>query len=199
MNIFVVGMPESGRTTVSKALCKLDEYRYIDASSWIKASFRDQKAGEHPEQYHDEYHTWLTNRMKINPRLIVDNIYDSMDAYGKEPHNFVIDGLVSPKDFTQLFDYNQDVVVFLDRTNNTAEYKDYENIGVSVTRDYCFWMSSAGLLPKERWLEYKFQIPGEDSDFIKTLGSKNSVYIVKSINNVISHLQEKLESLHECH
>ncbi|MGH7239415.1 MAG: hypothetical protein ACREHG_05025, partial [Candidatus Saccharimonadales bacterium] len=78
---------------------------------------------------------------------------------------------------------------------NEREYKDHENIGTSVIRDYCFWMSVAGLLNKERWLEYNFRIPGENSDHIKVMGAQNSVFIVKSIAKVISHLTERLNEL----
>ena len=195
MKIFVVGMPQSGRTTVSKALCELKNFQYIDAVTWVRSTFREQKQGEHPQQYNDEYHSWLTNRMKLNPRLITDNVYDSIDAYGnnaEDDFTFVIDGISSPRDLVQLFDYNKDMIIFLNRTNNSSDYKDYENIGVSVMRDFCFWMSSAELLPKDRWLEYNFAIPGEESDWVKPLGQKNSVFLVKSINKVISHLKEQI-------
>lgn len=194
MKIFVVGMPQSGRTTVTKALCQADNYRYIDAHSWVRSTFREKKVGEKPELYEDEFHSWFTNRLKINPQLITDNVQNTINAYGPEDDKlvYVIDGILSPRDFTRMFDYNKDMVIFLNRTGNDAEYKDYENIGVSVMRDYCFWLSSADLLPKERWLEYNFSIPGVESDWVKGLGHKNSVFIVKSINRVISHIKEQL-------
>jgi hypothetical protein len=195
-------MPQSGRTTVSKALCEHNDYRYIDASSWVKSTFREQRPGEHPQQFNDEYHAWFVNRMKLNPKMISDNVHDSIEAYkdvegrfAEEAYRFVIDGVFSPRDFMQLFDPNKDVVVFLNRTNNSAEYKDYENIGISVMRDYCFWLASAELISRDRWLEYNFTIPGEDSDFVKMLGHKNSVFIVRSLNRVISHLKEKLKGV----
>lgn len=195
MKIFVIGLPQTGRTTVAKALCQADNYRYIDAFSWVKSSFREQKTGEKLETYEDEFHSWFTNRLKINPQLIVENVQSSMGAYPSDDNLvYVIDGIRSPKDLLQLFDYNKDVLIFLDRVDKTdAECKDYENIGVSVMRDLCFWMSSASLLPRERWLEYKFAIPGDDSDRVKALGQKNSVFIVRSLNKVISHLKEQLK------
>ena len=195
MKIFVVGMPQSGRTTVTKALCHADNYRYIDAHSWVRSTFREKMVGEKTELYEDEFHSWFTNRLKINPQLITDNIQNSINAYGPEDDKltYVIDGIFSPRDFTKMFDYNKDMIIFLNRISNNAEYKDYENIGVSVMRDYCFWLSSADLLPKERWLEYNFSIPGEDSEWVKQLGHKNSVFIVKSIKRVISHIKEKLK------
>lgn len=189
-------MPGSGRTTVAKALCQAKSFRYIPATSWVKNSFREQNTGELPQQYLDEYHTWYNNRLKVDPEIIIDNTLDVMDAYAMDSQddvNYVIDGLTSPRDLAHLFDYNNDIIVFLNRTNNDSEFKDYENIGVSVMRDYCFWLSSANLLPKERWFEYNYQIPGEDSDFMKSLGSKNSVFIVKSINKVISHLTNHID------
>ncbi len=195
MKIFVIGMPQSGRTTVAKTVSQDSKYNYIDAASWVKSAFREPKPGEHPQQFNDEFHYWYINRLKLNPRMIVDNIYDSMEAYGDQVPDFIIDGVSSPKDFCALFDYNQDFIVFLNRTDGDVECKDYENIGVSVMRDYCFWLSSAGLLPKDRWYEYNFKMAGEESDFVKSLGSKNSVFIVKSINKVISHLKDALQKM----
>lgn len=193
MKIFIVGLPESCRTTVAKALCQSKNCGYIHAIDWVKSTFRQQKLEEKPQQYHDEYHHWFTSRLKNHPEMIVDNITDVIKAYDSEVTNFIIDGLVSPKDFIKLFDYNTDIIIFLNRINNHAEYKDYENIGVSVIKDYCFWLSSADLLSKDRWLEYNFHVPGEESDFVKALGSKNSVFIVKSINKVISHIKDRLK------
>ncbi len=195
MKIFVVGMPQSGRTTVSKALSEMKDYLYVDAASWVKSTFREPKPGEHPQQFSDEYHEYFTNRMKIKPNFISDNVQESIVAHGRyaeDAYRFVIDGIFSPRDLMQMFDYNKDMIIFLNRTNNSSDYKDYENIGISVMRDYCFWLASANLLPKERWLEYNFAIPGEDSDWVKQLGQKNSVFLVKSINKVISHLKEQL-------
>lgn len=190
MKIFVVGMPNSGRTTVSKALCKAPNYQYIDATSWVKATFRPPRDGEHPQQYDDELHTWYLNRMANNPDTIVAHVNDSIKAYGSG--TFVIDGISSPRDLVRLFEPEQDMIVFLNRTNNSSDFKDYENIGVSVMRDYCFWLSSAANLNKENWHEYNFAIPGEESDWVKQLGHKNSVFLVKSINKAISHLKTRL-------
>lgn len=108
---------------------------------------------------------------------------------------FIIDGISSPKDFTYLFNYREDTVVFLNRTDNAGEYRDHENIGVSVIRDYCFWMAASGLIDKKRWLEYNFRIPGDDVDGIKEMGAQNSLFIVKSINKAISHLKDKIKEI----
>lgn len=193
MKVFILGMTKSGRTTVAKALCQ-EGYEFIDASSWIKCTFRDQKPDEHIQQYQDEYQDYLTSRLRSNHQLVIDNVSDVMSAYN-DNSSFVIDGITSPRDFVHLFDFENDYVVFLNRTDNEAEYKDCDRIGLTVMRDYCFWMSSSGLLDKPRWIEYNFRIPGEESNAVKILGSKNSVFIVKSINTAISHLKDVLKKI----
>src|SRR5574338_737576 len=132
MKVFIIGLPQSGRTTISKALCQDEHRKYIDASSWLKCTFREQKPGEHPQQYQDEYYNYLNERMRVNPFFIMDHIMDHLDMYDKKYSQFIIDGIASPKDFVHLFDCNSDYVIFLNRTDNAAEHKDQENIGVSV-------------------------------------------------------------------
>lgn len=191
MKIFVVGLPKSCRTSVSKAIAEAYGFGYIDAMSWVRSTFRNQKEDEHPQQYEDDYQQYLTKRMLVNPNFVINHVSDMMQIH--QHHNFVIDGVASPQDFANLFDFRQDIVVFLNRTDNESDHRDHESIGVSVIRDYCFWMSAAGVLPKERWLEYNFKVPGDDSDYVKQMGAQNSVFIVRSLNKVISHLSERIK------
>jgi len=194
MKIFIIGLPKSGRSTVAKAITEQLQACYIDAMSWVKTTFRQKKGGEHPHRYDDDYEHFLSIRRMVNPYFVINHEEDLLKSNESEKI-FVIDGIASPKDFSDLFDYRQDVVVFLNRTDGTAEFKDHENIGVSVIRDYCFWLSAANLLPRPKWLEYNFKIPGEESDFVKELGSKNSVFIVRSITKVIDHTMVQLKDI----
>jgi adenylate kinase family enzyme len=196
MNIFIIGLPNSGRTTVAKALAQTEGAYYIDASSWLKNSFRKPNENEPEQKFQDEYFHFLSSKLIQNPNLVsnhVNRLISEAIISNLNNETFIIDGLYSPRDLVHLFNSNEDYIVFLNRTDNETEYKDHESIGVSVIRDYCYWLSSANLLSKERWLEFNYKIPGEDSDFIKTLGSKNTVMIIKSISKVISILKEKLK------
>ena len=121
-----------------------------------------------------------------NNSLKLITLFDINKYFGNKFFKcFIIDGINSPHDIIKLFDYNNDYIIFLNRTDNEHEYKDHENIGISVIRDYCYWMAASNFLPKERWLEFNFKINGEESDFVKTLGSKNTVYLVKNFNKII--------------
>lgn len=190
MKLFIIGLPKSGRTTVAKKLANSIEYDYIQYAEEISSSFRPRGDGEHIQQYLEQYNIFLTIQLKLDPSRCIKEASDKINK--SKYKNQIIDGVFSPRDFTHLFNYNEDTVVFLNRTDNEIEYRDSDNIGVSVIRDYCFWMASSGLIDKSNWIEYNFKIPGEEVDFIKELGSKNSVFIVKSLNKVISHLQERI-------
>jgi adenylate kinase family enzyme len=195
MKIFIIGLPRSGRTTVAKSIVEAQGFHYIDAMSWVRSGFRQPIVGEHPHQYEDEYQQYLTKRMIVNPDFIRDHIREMMKVAEDPKATFVIDGVASPQDFMSLFNYLEDMVIFLNRTDNDHDYRDHENIGNSVIRDYCFWMSAAGVIPRKNWLEYNFRIPGEDVENIKAMGAQNSVFIVKSIKRVISHVNNYLKEL----
>lgn len=194
MKLFLVGTPESGRTTVAKALCQNTQFVYVDASSWLKDSFRPPRDEEHPEQYHDAYHHWFLNRIKNN-NTIIDHVIDTMNGYDdKDKLHWVIDGINSPHDFPVLFDHNKDFVVFLNRIDNQeVKIKDYETIGISVIRDYCFWLSAGNMLRREQWHEYNFKMIGGLAEKFKAMGSKNSVFIVGTLDKVIEHLKEVIQ------
>lgn len=192
MKIFILGYPESGYHDVAQSICQDIKYCYVDGLNWVRQTFRSIRDDEHIEQYYDAYHQYFTDRLIEDSNLCLRNIKDTIACNVSE--HYVISGIASPRDFATLFDYTQDYVVFLNRTDNEdAQIKDYEKIGVSVIRDYCFWMSSANLLPKERWLEFNFKMWGTDKERFKKMGSKNSVFIVGSLEKVILHLQETLE------
>ena len=194
MKIIICGLPHSGRTTVAKAVAQDLNYHYLDAISWVKHSFRLMEDGEYLHQYEDEYQQYMSKMMSNEPEFITNNVFQILDLYCPNS-NFIIDGIGSPKDFMTLFDYRKDMVIFLNRIDNEKDCSDQENIGVSVIRDYCFWLSAASLLKKTHWLEFNFRIPGEDIDFIKTMGAQNSIFIVKNIKKVISHLEEKIQEV----
>ena len=133
---------------------------------------------------------WMNVGMNLYPELNLPIKEGKIDLSKVGSY---LDGVNNPRDLARLFNYNEDVIVFLNRTDSEPEFKDYENVGLTVMRDYCYWLSSAGLLPKERWLEFNFKIPGDDSDVVKQLGSKNTLYIFKSINKVSKFLIDRFK------
>ncbi len=198
MNIFIIGLPGSGRTTLAKRVVS-EGFIYIDASDWLKNSFRAKLPEEHEHQYQDALHAYITkNLYSAGEYTITQHVLGKQERMKKSEglqSTFVIDGVFLPQDFSNLFNPKKDMVIFLNCTNNTTEYKDYQTVGVSVIRDCCFCLSAAGLLSGERWLEYNFCIPGTESDAVKKLSHKNTVFITKSLDKTISHVIEYISLL----
>jgi adenylate kinase family enzyme len=193
MNIFIIGLPKSGRTTIAKEVAQRLGSVYLSSSDWIKGTFRLPNVGEHEQSYAEDYHKYFFDRLKVNPDICIKNVVDTISC--QKDNNFIIDGINSPRDFINLFDYNKDVVVILNRTDNESYHRDHDSIFISTIKDYCFWMASAELIDKDRWIEYNFKIKGDPLDSVKTMGTKNSVFLVKNINRVISHLEEQVRTI----
>ncbi len=195
MKVFILGLSQCGKTTVAKALAESPDAFSISASAWLKGNFRDRNAAEDQEVYEKERNDFLSGALKRNADLITDSIEMTMSMHSDFNPNikkFIIDGLTSPRDFMKLFDYNNDVAIFLNRVDNPSEVSDHDGIGQNVIRDYCLWLSTMGLLPKERWTEYNYRLPGEESEFVKELSSRNLVTITKNINKAIEIMRARL-------
>lgn len=192
MNIFVVGLPKSGRSTFAKALANQLGFIYIDVASWVLSTFRNKNSDETLRQYQDAQADYILERLKKDPNLLDRNLIDAMSC--QKSSRFIVDGCLSPKDFTTAFNYNEDFVVFLNRLDNESEYKDHENIAISTIKDYCYWLSSAKLIIRDRWLEFNFPMAGTDSsNLVKELGNHNKVLICKSFLSVINYATKLLQ------
>jgi adenylate kinase family enzyme len=192
MKIFILGLSNSGRTTVSQALVE-DNSLYISAMDWIKSTFRTKQFGEDSLDFERSFNEYLSERIKVNPFLIADNIEEIIKSC---PHNkFIIDGVLNPQNFMKLFDHNNDMLIVLNRIDNLVDSTDQDNIALNVIRDYCYWLSSMNLLSKDRWIEYNFRINVKGDGAVKKMGTRNIVYIVKSIDNVITHVKDVVKSI----
>lgn len=191
MKIFIIGLPKSGSTRVAKTLAEDPSLHYVSATDWLQSTFRPPRHDEKKEDYDLAYLEFYVNRLKVNQSICIENVIDVMKSAGTGK-DFIIDGIINPGDLSRLLDFNTDVIVFLNRTDSPVTPKDYEGVAVNVMRDYCLYLATVGLLPKNRWLEYNYKLPGEESDFIKHLGKHNTVTITRSINKAIEHLKGEL-------
>ena len=191
MKVFILGLAESGKTTLAKSLSGGSTTCYISAVDWVKSTFRSARPKEESEDYEKAELDFVSERLKLNPDLFVNNINEIMKI-NKHASTFIIDGVDSPRDFARLFDYNKDIAIFLNRTDNPETIKDSEGIAHNIIRDYCLWLTTMNLLNKDRWWEFNFRLPGEDSEFVKELVSRNHVTITKSFDKAIRIIKERL-------
>jgi len=186
MKIFILGLANSGRTTIAKALAE-DGSHYISAMDWLRSTFRPSQSDEDNLDFERNFNDYLSERIKLHPYLIADNIQEIIKSC---PNNkFIIDGVLNPQNFIKLFDYNQDIIIVLNRIDNVVDSTDQDNIAINVIRDYCYWLSSMNLLSKEKWIEYNFRMNVKSDSSIKKMGNRNIVYIIKSIDSVLTHVK----------
>lgn len=200
MKVFIIGLPGSGKTTVSKHICESLGAVYLDPAACVKFTFREPDEKESGQNYMDSYNDYLNQRLVVDPDLISKSVSDIIKVhpivYGSDDNQFIIDGLTSPRDFIQLFDYSKDFVVFLNRMDNEMEYRSVHNISTSVMKDYCLWLANSKFLSKDRWLEFNFTIPGDEKqEFVKKTGVHNTVILARSFKRVLSSLEEILCNL----
>lgn len=177
MNVFLIGFPQSGKDIIGKSL-ELPNFKYVNLTASL-----DQISFPNDDAKHD----YILKLMKDCPDGFInaDNL----------TNNCIVDGIISPRDFVHLFNYNSDVVVFINRTDNHPDTKEYQNIAAAVIKDYCFWLSSADLLQKNRWLEFNYKMLEDDPEYFKQMGFKNTVFSLKGINSVCKKLREQINNL----
>lgn len=192
MKIFVVGLSNSKKTEFCKSLyneCNLN-MNYIHMTDWVKSTFRTIKPNESDQDYELEFIKYLLIRLNINENLLLNNAIDILKLNNKDIS--IIEGFFSPKDFIYLFDCKKDIVVFLNRIDNEKSFSPEESLSFGIIKDYCYWLSLNNLLPKDKWIEYNFKVPGEIIDSPRTLINKNTVCLAKSLETAINHFKNYL-------
>jgi cytidylate kinase len=83
MKIFITGLPNSCRTSVSCALSKQDGNKYISTLDWFKETFRPKHKTETDEDYYTSFMEYMIQRLKIDPLLFSNQIKDVIKSF---PH-----------------------------------------------------------------------------------------------------------------
>ena len=134
MKIFVIGLPQSGRTKVARALSEARETCYISASKWIDNSFRKPFPLEREEDYNKEYFNYSIAALKDNPFAAADCIHnqiiDHNVCYPDDNTQFIIDNLTNPKDLIDLMDVDQKIDSVM------KQYEDEKDAPIGFQEDF---------------------------------------------------------------
>ena len=171
MKIFAIGSDNTSNLSFSLGISK-----EIESSNVLYYDFNWMESNSF------DYVDYLQSGYKLDINLTYDyyNLHINNDKY----KNHIIANISNPKDFINLFDHSKDKVIMINNLSFVGE--DIDVICLSTSRDYCFWLASANLLPKESWIEYTFKDKGEDKE-IKKLGAKNSIFTVGNLQQAINH------------
>ena len=152
MNVFIIGTSCTGKTPFAKKISKRLNLKHISASEYFRTSFNEKGSGKDFIESITEY---SKKKLQKNYRVNID--------YIGSVENSVVEGIRNPIDFSNLFNFNKDKVVFLEYENQECGKTAFEN-GIEIIKEICLWSTDMGILPKENIKVYSYNnFYGKDS------------------------------------
>lgn len=168
MKIFVIGVSQTGKSTLSKYLCEKYQMKHIQSSVMVRETFSKKESDfKNKQDFIDaitEYSILLNRR---NPNAVSDYI---QEHYFLE--NVIIEGIRNPNNFHKLFDIKKDKVILLDYTKNSIIKTDFES-GIDVIDNYLNWNLKMKIITENN---YQKLVYDDYSQIIGLLDEKSLLY-----------------------
>ena len=152
-NLFVVGLSQTGKTTMAKAVAKALGFYVVSASEWVKARYTPTDAEKADRAlYIERISAFSRTQLSIDPDACIDFI---RRKYPLEEGGFVVEGLRNPRDFMALFRPSIDFVFALRFDDNGVKPSDFEREGVRAILGCVEWMVDNKMVLGGRFCEYQ--------------------------------------------
>lgn len=146
MKIFIIGISKTGKSTLSTYLSNKYNLEHIKSSLSIRNSFEYKESDFNNKQDFinaiTEYSIELNQKVPNFISTYIKNNYDLTK-------NVIIEGIRNPNNFFDLFNINEDKVIFLDYLNNEVKQTKFEN-GIDVIKHYLNWNLELNIIPQNR-------------------------------------------------
>lgn len=146
MKIFIIGISKTGKSTLSTYLSNKYNLEHIQSSLSIRNSFEYKESDFNNKQ--DFINSITQYSIELNqkvPNFISTYIKNNYDL----TKNVIIEGIRNPNNFFDLFNINEDKVIFLDYLNNEVKQTKFEN-GIDVIKHYLNWNLELNIIPQNR-------------------------------------------------
>ncbi len=151
MKIFVIGMSQSGKSTLTKYLCEKFDFSHIQSSIMVRNTFPFKESDYDNKQDFIEAITKFSIELnRKNPNAVSDYIKNNYNL-----NNVIIEGIRNPNNFFQLFDIKTDKVIYLNYLNNKIEKTNFEN-GIDVILNYLNWNLEMEILKEGSFQKIEF-------------------------------------------
>jgi len=144
-NIFVVGASNTGKSTLAKKIRDTFDLKYVHAGTWATEMY-ETRPEEKSRAYIDGVTAYALDKLREDPNICITYLASQGVMCGK---GFLVDGIRNPRDFSRIFDTQNDVAVILNYKENPIAPTIFEQ-GVEVITAYTQWLVSNGLLPENR-------------------------------------------------
>ena len=136
---------------------------YVKASTYFRSTYKSNESDRN--KFIQGITKYSQTELSKNYRVNIDFL--------SPLNNSVIEGIRNPIDFSNLFNFNKDIAIFLD-TQNELLNTSFEN-GIDCIQSLLKWSVSQNITPSEHIISYSF------SSFY---GKENSLEnIIKELSN----------------
>jgi len=143
--LFVLGASGAGKTPVARQLADALGVPHIGASQWVRRAFPPVDDPTQRQQQIEAMTRFSIEELRANPRACLDFIQREQHDLADAGAPCVVEGMRNPFDFVHAFDPRRDLVVMMERADNTLQRTAFER-GLDVIRDYLAWLRGAGLM-----------------------------------------------------
>lgn len=151
MKIFILGMSQSGKSTLTNKLCNKYNFKHIQSSIMVRNTFKFTEKDYHNKQdFIDAITQYSIELNRKTPNAVSDYIKDNYNL-----NNVIIEGIRNPNNFFQLFDIKKDKVIYLNYLNNKIEKTSFEK-GLDVILNYLDWNLEMGILKESSFQKIEF-------------------------------------------
>lgn len=146
MKIFIIGISQTGKSTLSKYLSDKYYLEHIQTSKSIRNTFQYKEEDFNSKQSFIEAITDYS--IKINQKEPYFNSNYIINNYDLKK-DVIIEGIRNPNNFFSLFDIIKDKVIILKYLNNQIKPTSFEK-GIDVIENYLNWNLELNIINKNR-------------------------------------------------
>jgi hypothetical protein len=184
-NLFIIGLSQTGKTTMAREAAKTLGFCVVSASEWVKERYVPTDAEKADrELYIERISAFSQTQLSIDPDACVSFI---RRKYALEQGGYVVEGLRNPRDFMMLFRPSVDFVFVLRFDDNCVRPSNFEREGLRSIVDCLGWMRDNGLVSPWRIDEYRLDAYHESllDPSVSTCGART---VERGVDRVIDRM-----------
>ena len=156
MNVFIIGQSGTGKSPIANKIAQAKDLQLIKASEYFRKSFKGHS--EDRNEFIKLISQFSAEKLSEDPYVNVRYIQNKMNS---KP--FVIEGVRNPIDFTSLFKFGRDKVIFLNYEENSLDKSNFES-GLDVILSLLTWSVNMGIMSNKDFIQIDFNLFfGKDS------------------------------------
>lgn len=147
MNIFVIGQSGTGKTPISKLIAEKKGMNHIKGSEYFREAFKG--SSEDRNDFINLITLFSKKELSKDPYVNIKYLKKKIGT------NDVIEGIRNPVDFSNLFKFGEDEVIYLDYKNNPLIKTDLED-GLDVIESLIKWAINTKLMKENQFKKITF-------------------------------------------